>query len=49
MEIILHDTAKKINYFNLFDFLSKIKLNANVLEHLEETNQNFDNYFKNQK
>lgn len=46
MEIILHDTAKKINYFDLFDFLSKIKLNANVLEHLEETNQNFDNYFK---
>ncbi|MDO4369232.1 MAG: Fic family protein [bacterium] len=46
MQTILHDTAKKINYFDLFDFVSKIKLKPQVLEHLEETNQNFDKYFK---
>lgn len=45
MEIIKHDVAQKINYFNLFDFVHKIKLSSRVLEHMEETNQNFDNYF----
>lgn len=46
MEIILHDTAKKIKYFDLSDFISKIKLTPKVLEHLEETNKGFDNYFQ---
>lgn len=45
MEIIKHDVARKINYFDLFDFISKIKLSSRVLEHMEETNQDFDKYF----
>lgn len=46
MEIIKHDVANKINYFDLFDFISNIKLSSKVLEHMEETNQNFDKYFR---
>ena len=46
MEIIKHDVAQKINYFDLFDFISKIKLSSRVLEHMEETNQDFDKYFQ---
>ena len=46
MEIIKHDVAQKVNYFNLFDFISKIKLSSRVLEHMEETNQDFDKYFQ---
>lgn len=47
MEIIKHDVAKEINYFDLEEFVNKIKLNRNVLEHMQETNLNFDKYFKN--
>ena len=47
MEIIKHDVAQKVNYFNLFDFISKIKLSSRVLEHMEETNQDLINIFKN--
>ena len=47
MEIIKHDVAKEINYFDLEKFVNKIKLNRNVLEHMQETNLNFDKYFKN--
>ena len=46
MEIIKHDVAKEINYFDLEEFVDKIKLNRNVLEHMQETNLNFDKYFK---
>lgn len=46
MEIIKHKVAQKINYFDLFDFISKIKLSSRVLEHMEDTNQDFDKYFK---
>lgn len=46
MEIIKHDVAQKIDYFDLFDFAHKIKLSSYVLEHMEETNQDFDKYFK---
>ena len=46
MEIIKHDTAKKIKYFDLFDFIEKIKLSPKVLEHMEDTNKNFDQYFR---
>lgn len=46
MEIIKHDQAKEINYFNLFDFIDKIKLNSSVLDHMQETNLEFDSYFK---
>lgn len=37
---------KYFDYFSLEDFVSKIKLSNNVLEHLEYTNKNFDNYMK---
>lgn len=46
METIIYDTAKKINYFDLFDFISKIKLDPFVLEHMEDVNKSFDEYFK---
>ncbi|MGN0992640.1 MAG: Fic family protein [Bacilli bacterium] len=46
MEIIKHDVAREINYFDLEDFVSNIHLNKNVLEHMQETNLNFDKYFK---
>ncbi len=46
MEIIKHDVAQKIEYFDLFDFAHNIKLSSRVLEHMEETNQDFDKYFQ---
>ena len=46
MEIIKHDVAREINYFDLEDFVSNIHLSKNVLEHMQETNLNFDKYFK---
>lgn len=46
MEVIKHDQAKKIDYFDLFDFIDKIKLSPSVLDHMQETNLEFDNYFK---
>ena len=46
MEIIKHDVAQKIDYFDLFDFARKIKLSSRVLEHMEDTNQAFDEYFQ---
>lgn len=45
MEIIKHDTAKEINYFKLSDFVDNIKLTSRVLDHMQETNMNFDEYF----
>lgn len=46
MEIIKHDTAKEIEYFDLFDFVDKIKLTPKVLDHMQETNMQFDEYFR---
>lgn len=46
MEIVKHDVAQKIDYFDLFDFARNIKLSSRVLEHMEETNQDFDKYFQ---
>lgn len=46
MEIIKHDVAREINYFDLEDFVNNIHLSKNVLEHMQETNLNFDKYFK---
>lgn len=45
-EIFTLDQAKKFDYFSLFDFVEKIKLKPYVLEHMQETNLQFDNYFK---
>lgn len=46
MNVIKNDVANKIEYFNLFDFIDQIKLSPMVLEHMEETNKNFDAYFR---
>ena len=46
MKIIKHDTAKEIEYFNLEKFVNNIKLEPKILEHMQETNINFDKYFK---
>lgn len=46
MKIEKHDTAKEIKYFNLEEFIDKIKLDNKVLEHIKETNENFEKYFK---
>ena len=46
MEIIKYDTARKIEYFNLLDFIEKIKVDPFVLEHMEDINKEFDEYFK---
>lgn len=36
----------EVSFFHLQDYISKIKLTDNTLFHLEETNRNFDDYFK---
>lgn len=46
MKIIEYDTARKIEYFNLHDFVERIKVSPFVLEHMEEINKEFDEYFK---
>lgn len=35
---------ERVQYFNLLEFVSKIKLNDNVLYHMEETGLNFEKY-----
>ncbi|MBR3161640.1 MAG: Fic family protein [Bacilli bacterium] len=35
---------ERVTYFNVNDYVDKIKLSNNVLYHLEETNKSFDNY-----
>ena len=46
MEIVNYENPNKVKYFDLRDYVSKIKLNSNVLEHMEETNKDFDTYMK---
>ena len=45
MEIIKHKVAKEIEYFDLHEFVDRIKLSSRVLNHMEETNKSFDDYF----
>lgn len=45
MEIIKHKVAKEIDYFDLREFVNKIKLSSKVLDHMENTNKSFDDYF----
>ena len=40
------ENPAKVKYFNLFDYISKIKIDTSVLEHMEEINNKFDNYMK---
>ncbi len=44
MPIVNGMNSDYINYFPLFDYVNKIKLSPAVLEHLEATNREFDNY-----
>lgn len=46
VKIIEHDAAKEIEYFDLFDFINNIRLTPKVLDHMEETNLHFDEYFR---
>ena len=46
MEIVNYENPNKVKYFDLRDYVSKIKLNSNVLEHMEETNKDFDTYMQ---
>lgn len=46
MNTIKHDVANEIRYFDLFEFIDKIKLSPRVLEHMEETNRDFDKYLR---
>lgn len=36
----------KVDYFNVFDYISRIKLEDYVLEHVEQTSEDFDEYMK---
>lgn len=46
MEVIKEETAQKIEYFDLFEFVDRINISSRVLEHMEYTNKDFDEYFK---
>ena len=35
-----------VSYFPLEEYVDKIKLNSNLLYHLEDTNKEFDSYMK---
>ncbi len=47
-EIVNKDwiNEERVKYFNILEFVSKIKLNDNVLYHMEETGLNFEKYLK---
>ena len=44
MPIIDGMNSDYVDYFSLEDYISRIKLLPRVLEHLEETNKEFDKY-----
>ena len=46
MEIVNGENPNKVTYFDIRDFIEKIKLEPYVLEHMEETNKEFDEYMK---
>ena len=46
MEIVNGQNPNKVKYFDLGDFISKIKVDSYVLEHMEETNKDFDAYMR---
>ena len=46
MEIINDQNPNKVEYFDLFDYVSNIKISSYVLEHMEDTNVKFDRYMK---
>ena len=46
MEIINYQNPNKVKYFDLFDYISNIKINSETLEHMESTNEEFAKYMK---
>ena len=44
MPIIDGMNSDYVDYFSLEDYISRIKLLPRVLEHLEDTNKEFDKY-----
>lgn len=46
MEIVDCQNPNKVKYFDLRDYIDNIKIDPFVLEHMEETNKNFDIYMK---
>ena len=44
MEIVNCQNPNKVKYFDLFDYISNIRINTAVLEHMQETNVYFDRY-----
>lgn len=34
----------KVSYFSMEEYIDKIKLETSLLEHLDETSKDFDNY-----
>lgn len=44
MEIINGMNPNRVKYFNLYDYISKIKVSSDVLSHMEDTNIEFDAY-----
>lgn len=46
MEIINCQNPNKVKYFELRDYIDKIKISSNILQHMEETNKEFDAYMK---
>lgn len=46
MAIVDYQNPDKVKYFDLEKYVKNIKLNSEILEHLEETNNEFDKYFR---
>lgn len=46
MEIVDCQNLNKVKYFELKDYIDNIKIDPFVLEHMEETNKEFDTYMK---
>lgn len=46
MEIVDWQNPNKVEYFDLNDYVSNIRIDSNVLEHMQQTNIDFDNYMR---
>ena len=46
MEIVNGQNPNKVKYFDIRDYISKIKVDPRILEHMEDTNKEFDLYMK---
>mgnify|MGYP003442597621 CR=1 FL=1 len=42
----MHINEDRVKYFDLLEYVSKIKVSDKVLFHLKETNENFEEYLK---